>query len=157
MTMFADLDLGGVLIGYVSVCLFSVAATFLLVRLTELVRPRLAHWWQRSAVRRCYRALSKAQLTFINGLLGNALVVFFCLPLLGVPPGSGIKPMTLPLLFLIIGGAAVASCVKTAHDADRADGSTPLRLLGGFLCLLPFFVGVAVMHLFAAMRDLTFG
>jgi hypothetical protein len=102
-------------------------------------------------------AMSKASLCFLIAVAGNALEVLVCLPLTRVPYGSGIKPMTLPLLFIVIAAASFALCRQVVKDATRPDGS---KLLGGvavLLCLASLPVGVITMHLIAALRDLTFG
>jgi hypothetical protein len=148
----------GFLIAYVLLSFFGTLAIVLLVGwLIKTIRRRLLRWWMRSPLRARYRGMSKAKLSFLTGLVGNSLEVLLCLPLLGVPPGSGIKPMTLPVLMLLIAAATAVSCHRVSEDARRPDGSKLLHFVGNCLCLLPFFVGVFVMHLFAAMLNLTFG
>ena len=91
------------------------------------------------------------------GLIGNGLAVLMCLPLLRVPEGSVIKPMALPLIFIII--AAVTGVVgsRILMNEDRPKGWMLFRVVGNVLCLMPLFVGCVLMHWFAAIRDLTFG
>lgn len=101
--------------------------------------------------------LSKATASVLIGVSGNLLEMLVSLPLLGMPLGAGVKPMTLPLLIIIIAAGTIASCAKLSEQTHRPDGSKLVRFIGNSLCLLPLFAGVFFMHLFAAMRNLSFG
>ena len=100
--------------------------------------------------------MTKAWSTVLVGVSGNLLAALFCLPLLSVPDGSGIKPMTLPCVFILIAAGPGSLGSQSASDASRPDGSKLLLFVGMCLCLTPLFVGVFRMHMFAAMRSLTF-
>jgi hypothetical protein len=121
-----------------------------------VVIPPVKSWWLKSDVRIRYRALSRGSLLFLVGLGGNLLVALLCLPLLRVPVGSGIKPMALPLLFVIIAGVTGSAC-RLLRDESRPPGFILLRLAAVVLCLMPLPTGVVLMNGFAAMRGLQFG
>jgi hypothetical protein len=160
MTILAgDPSLGDILlmtIEHTLICLAVVAAVFNVGSAIKrpLVRAwrgsRLRAWWQ------CQPLTSKATATCTGGFIGNALVTLFCAPLLNVPRGSGVKPMALPLLFIIIGAATFASCRLTMRDPNRPAGPRLAIAIGCILCLTPVPAGVVLMHFFAAMRDLSF-
>jgi hypothetical protein len=154
-------DIVWMMVEHTLICLVVVA---IIVSIVRTVRPPLARVWQRSLVRQHLRAwwqtrppMSKARAALTAGLIGNALVILFCVPLLRVPPGSGVKPMALPLFFIIIAAVTWASCRTTGKDAARPNGLWLPRFVGQLLCLTPLPAGVIAMNAFAAMRGLTFG
>ena len=159
MTIFAaDLDAVIYVINHFLLPYLAMMAAFFLVGMAiGVIGTKLVGWWLHSALRARYLRMSKAKVSFLNGVIDNLLVVLLCLPLLQVPGGSGIKPMTLPALMLLIAVVTAVSCQRISEDARRPDGSKLLHFVGNCLCLLPLVVGVFVMHLFAAMRNLTFG
>jgi hypothetical protein len=159
VTVFADiLVVVSVLIAYSLVLFFGTVALVWLVGWSiKRIGGKVARSWTCSVLRTRYRRMSKATLNLLNGVIGNLLVVLPCLPLLWMPLGSGVKPMTLPVLMLMIAVATAMSCHRTSEDASRPEGSKLLQFVGDCLCLLPLFVGVLALHLFAAMRNLTFG
>src|SRR5262249_39764921 len=102
-------DLGDIVWMTVERTLICLVAVAIIISIVRTVRPPLARAWQRSIIRQHLRAwwqtrppMSKARAALTAGLIGNALVVLLCVPLLSVPRGSGVKPMALPLLFIII-------------------------------------------------------
>jgi hypothetical protein len=150
---------------HTAICIAVVFGLIQVARLfkTYVGRPMMAAW-RRSGPRRYLRAwwlsrpkMSQARAVLLIGLIGNGLVVLFCLPLLSVPPGSGVKPMTLPLLFILVAAVTFASARKAVFDADRPVGWRLLREFGLLLCLLPLPAGVVAMHMCAAARNLVFG
>jgi hypothetical protein len=137
--------------------LFFVGVFWLLGRTAQAVGPRLARAWQRSALRTRYLALSKASLVLCVGVGGNLLELLLCLPLLRIPFGTAIKPMSMPPLIIFIAAVSFALGRKITTSPSRAGGPWLIRGVGFALCLTPFFVGFFLMHLFAAMRNLQFG
>lgn len=123
----------------------------------KAVGPRLARAWAGSALRRRFLAVSKAKVCFFIAVLGNLLVVLECSPLMRVPAGTGVKPVTLPALMLFTNVGTLALCGKVAKQAERPDGSLVLQVLVLVLCLTPFVGGVVLMNVIAAVRNLTFG
>lgn len=144
--------------------LFCLVIVFTICHMVRAVSPGVQRMWSRSDLRECrlevqtrYQALSKARMMFAAGLLGNLFVSFVCLPLLRVPVGAGIKPMGQILAFLVTATVCGVAARQVSANSRRPDGNPILRALGLVLCFLPLFVGVALMHLFAAMSDLSFG
>jgi hypothetical protein len=153
----AQFNLGVFLLEYFLICVICFAAAALIGTAGKAVGPPLARRWQQSALRAWYRRLSKATICFVDGVTANALVVFFNWPLMMVPPGSGVKPMYLPCFLIVIAAACIASCTTLAADTERPSGPRLVRAFGTLLCLTPLPLGVILMHVIAAMRDLTFG
>jgi len=123
----------------------------------KAIKPRLARAWAGSALRRRFMAVSKAAMCFVIAVIGNLLMLLYCSPLLVVPAGSGVTPVTLPFMLLLINVATVALCSKLAKQAERPDGAIALQVIVAVLCFTPFLGGVLLMHLIAALRNLTFG
>jgi hypothetical protein len=144
--------------------LFCLVAALTACHLVRAVSPGVQRIWMGSDLRECwlavqarYRALSKARMTLAAGLTGNLFVAFVCLPLLRVPVGAGIKPMGQILSFLVAAALCGVAARQVSANAWRPDGNPILRAVGVILCFLPLIVGVTLMHLFAAMRNLSFG
>jgi hypothetical protein len=153
------------MVEHTAICLAAVVVLIQAARLfKKYVGRPVAGAWRTSAPGRYLRewwlsrpAMSQARAVLLIGLIGNGLVVLFCLPLLSVRPGSGVKPMTLPLLFILVAAVTFASARKAVFDANRPVGSWLLREFGLLLCLLPLPAGVVAMHMCAAARNLVFG
>jgi hypothetical protein len=121
------------------------------------LRPTLGRLWLTSKLRARYRAVTQANLCAAFAVIGNLLVVLMALPLLRVPPGSGIKPMGLVFFSLVINVALPALCRRIVRDADRPQGSKMILSAAILLCLTPFLGGMVLMHAIATLRNLQFG
>ncbi len=121
------------------------------------IAPRFGRRWLHSRLRARYLTMSRGKLCFVIAFTGNLMVVLMWLPVLQVPPGSGIKPMAHVFFSLVINVITGMMCQRVVRDERRPEGSRTLITAAFVLCLTPFIAGIFLMHMIAAIRNLEFG